>query len=158
VPTAAVIATLVNPNNPNSVAQLRDMRQAAAKIGVQLAFVTAKSGADFHTAFASVVQQQARALIVSADPSFNSRREQLVALAARYTIPAIYEWREFAAAGGLISYGSSIVDGYRQVGNYTGTLYLTREKCGLISCKSYPQKCNARAAEVRLSRRAHSPP
>ena len=107
---------------------------------------------------ASVVQQQARALIVSADPSFNSRREQLVALAARYTIPAIYEWREFAAAGGLISYGSSIVDGYRQVGNYTGTLYLTREKCGLISCKSYPQKCNARAAEVRLSRRAHSPP
>jgi putative ABC transport system substrate-binding protein len=122
VPTAAVITTLVNPNNPNSVAQLRDMRQAAGKVGVQLAFVTAKSEADFDGAFASVAGQQARALIVSADPFFNSRREHLVALAARHAIPTIYEWREFAAAGGLISYGSSITDGYRQVGIYTGKI------------------------------------
>jgi len=122
VPAAATIATLVNPDNPSSVGQLRDMRHAAARAGVQLAVLTARSEADFEAAFSNLVEQRIRALIISADPFFNSRREQLVALAARHAIPAIYEWREFAAAGGLMSYGTSLTDGYRQVGIYSGKI------------------------------------
>ena len=122
VPTAPVLTTLVNPNNLSSVGQLRDMRQAAARVGVQLAYVTARNSDEIDAAFASLVQQQARALIVAADPYFNSRREQLVALAARHAIPTLYEWREFVAAGGLVSYGSSITDAYRQVGVYAGKI------------------------------------
>jgi len=98
------------------------MRQAATRLGAQLNVVTAKSEAEFDAAFTTLVQQRARGLLVSADPFFNSRREQLVALAARYAIPAIYEWREFAAAGGLMSYGSSIIESYRQVGVYTAKI------------------------------------
>ena len=122
VSKATPIAALVNPNNLNSVPQLRDMRQAATRLGAQLNVVTAKSEAEFDAAFTTLVQQRARGLLVSADPFFNSRREQLVALAARYAIPAIYEWREFAAAGGLMSYGSSIIESYRQVGVYTAKI------------------------------------
>jgi putative ABC transport system substrate-binding protein len=122
VPAATELATLVNHQNPSSGAQLRDMQQAASRVGVQLAVVAATTEAEFETAFTRLIQQQVGALIVSSDPFFNSRREQLVALAARHAIPAMYEWREFAAAGGLMSYGTSLADGYHQVGIYTGKI------------------------------------
>jgi putative tryptophan/tyrosine transport system substrate-binding protein len=92
------------------------MQQAASRVGVQLAVVAATTEAEFETAFTRLIQQQV------GDPFFNSRREQLVALAARHAIPAMYEWREFAAAGGLMSYGTSLADGYHQVGIYTGKI------------------------------------
>jgi putative tryptophan/tyrosine transport system substrate-binding protein len=116
VPAATELATLVNHKNPSSGAQLRDMQQAASRVGVQLAVVAATTEAEFETAFTRLIQQQV------GDPFFNSRREQLVALAARHAIPAMYEWREFAAAGGLMSYGTSLADGYHQVGIYTGKI------------------------------------
>ena len=122
VPAATQLATLINQNNPTSAAQLRDMQQAASRAGVQLAVVPATTEAEFEAAFTRLIQQGAGALIVSSDPFFNSRREQLVALAARHAIPAMYEWREFVAAGGLMSYGTSLADGYRQVGIYTGKI------------------------------------
>ena len=106
VPQARVIALLVNPNNPNAERIMRDMQEAARAKGVQLPILKAGTESEIDAAFASLVQLHAGALVVGADPFFNSRREQLVALASRHAVPAIYEWREFAAAGGLISYGT----------------------------------------------------
>ena len=89
---------------------------------MQLPIVKAGAEGDFEGAFASLRQLDAGALLVSADPYFNARREQLVVLAARHAVPAIYEWREFIEAGGLVSYGTSLPGMYRQVGNYTGRI------------------------------------
>ena len=122
VPQAKVIALLVNPNNSQTEAIIKDMRQAASVRGVQLPIVKAGAEGDFEGAFASLRQLDAGALLVSADPYFNARREQLVVLAARHAVPAIYEWREFIEAGGLVSYGTSLPGMYRQVGNYTGRI------------------------------------
>ena len=122
VPQARVIALLVNPNNPNAERIMRDVQEAARAKGVQLHILKAGTESEIDAAFASLVQLQAGALVVGADPFFNSRREQLVALAARHAVPAIYEWREFAAAGGLISYGASLTAAYRQVGIYAGKI------------------------------------
>jgi putative ABC transport system substrate-binding protein len=122
VPQARMIAILVNPNNPRAEYTIRDAQEAARAKGVQLQSLKAGAEADFGTAFASLVQTHPGALLVASDPFFNSRREELVALAARHAIPAIYEWREFAAAGGLISYGPSITDIWRQAGAYVGRI------------------------------------
>jgi putative tryptophan/tyrosine transport system substrate-binding protein len=122
VPQAGVIALLVNPNNPNTEPMIRDVQQAARAKGVQLPILKAGAEDEIDAAFASLVQLHVGGLVVGTDPFFNSRREQLVALAARYTVPAIYEWREYAAAGGLISYGSSLAAAYRQVGIYAGRI------------------------------------
>ena len=84
--------------------------------------VSASSEGEFDAAFGSLVRQRIGGLLVAADPFFNSRREQLVALAARYALPAMYEWREFAAAGGLMSYGASLTDAYRRAGDYAGRI------------------------------------
>ena len=108
VPQARVIALLVNPNNPMPSASIRDVQEAARAKGVQLHILKASTESEIDAAFATLVQLHAGALVVGTDPFFNSRREQLVALAARHAVPAIYEWREFAAAGGLISYGPSL--------------------------------------------------
>ncbi|MEX2036606.1 MAG: ABC transporter substrate-binding protein [Xanthobacteraceae bacterium] len=120
VPKAAALAALIHPNFASSELQLRDVQEAASRLGVQLAVVRANAENEFETAFASVVRQKAGALLVCASPFFNSRRQQLVVLAARHALPAIYEWRDFAAAGGLMSYGTNLADAFRQAGVYAG--------------------------------------
>jgi putative tryptophan/tyrosine transport system substrate-binding protein len=122
VPQADVIALLVNPNNPSSEPTTRDVQVAGRAKGLQIHVLKAGAEDEFETAFASLAQLRAGALVVAADPFFFSRCEQLVALAARHAIPAIYEWREFAAAGGLISYGPSLTSIYRQAGFYVGRI------------------------------------
>ena len=122
VPQAGVIALLVNPNNATAERMIRDVQEAARAKGVQLPILKADTESEIDTAFASLVQLQAGALLVGADAFFISRREQLVALASRHAVPAIYEWREFAAAGGLISYGPSLTGLWRQVGIYAGKI------------------------------------
>ena len=118
VPKAAVIAVLVNPNYAQAQAQKAEVQEGAHNIGKQIVVVNASSDRDFDPAFASFKQQKADALVVAADPFFNARRNLLVALAARHGLPAVYEFREFAAAGGLMSYGTSLVGAYRQYGVY----------------------------------------
>ena len=120
VPKATTIAVLVNPNFSSAETQLRDVQEAAPRLGVQLVVVRANVESDFDAAFATLVQQRAGALLVCASPFFNARRQQLVVLAARHAVPAIYEWRDFAEAGGLMSYGTILADAYRQVGVYAG--------------------------------------
>ena len=122
VPKAMTIGVLVNPNFLDAERQLRDVQEAAVRLGVQLVVVRANAESDFNAAFSTVVQQRAGALLVCASPYFNTRREQLVILAARHALPAIYEWRDFAAAGGLMSYGTSLADAYRQAGVYAGRI------------------------------------
>ena len=120
VPRARVIALLMNPNNATAERVIRDVQEAARTKGLQLHVLKASSESEIDTAFASLVQLHAGALVVGADPFLSSRREQLVALASRHAVPAIYAWREFADAGGLISYGASLTSAYRLVGTYAG--------------------------------------
>jgi ABC-type uncharacterized transport system substrate-binding protein len=108
VPQVGVIALLVNPNNSNTERIIGDMQEAARTKGVQLHILKAGTESEIDAAFASLAELHARALVVGPDPVFFGRREQLLALAARHGVPAIYQWREFAEAGGLISYGSSL--------------------------------------------------
>jgi ABC-type uncharacterized transport system substrate-binding protein len=112
----------VNPTYPVATAQLKEVQAAAASINVRLIVTNASADPDFEPAFALLVQQGAGALLVAPDPFYNSRRDQIVALAARYAIPAIYEWREYAVAGGLMTYGTSITDAYRLAGVLTGRI------------------------------------
>ena len=121
-PNAGLIAMLVNPKSPDSETQVRDVQAAAHAIRQQIVVLNASSEHDIETAFAALVQNRAGALLVGSDPFLTDRRDQLVALAARHAIPAIYQWREFAAAGGLMSYGTSLTDAYRHVGIYTGRI------------------------------------
>jgi putative ABC transport system substrate-binding protein len=122
VPKVDVFGVLVNPTYPVSAAQLKEVQAAAASINVRLIVANASADRDLEAAFALLVQQGAGAVLVAADPFFNSRRDQIVALAARHAVPAIYEWREYAVAGGLMSYGTSLTDAYRQVGIYAGRI------------------------------------
>jgi putative tryptophan/tyrosine transport system substrate-binding protein len=122
VPTAATIAVLMNPNNLIAKTQLKDLQEAARSLGLQLDVLNASTESNIDTAFEALVQKRAVALTVAADPFFNSRRQQIVALAARHALSAIYEWREFAVAGGLMSYGTSLAGVYRQVGIYAGRI------------------------------------
>jgi putative ABC transport system substrate-binding protein len=122
VPRAEVIALLVNPNSPTAERHIGEIREAARVKGVQLAILKAGTESEIDAAFASLVHMNAGALLVSADALFDSRHEQVVALAARYAVPAIYEWRVFATAGGLISYGTSLTGMWRQFGIYVGRI------------------------------------
>jgi putative ABC transport system substrate-binding protein len=122
VPAAALIGVLLNPTNPNTESQLNDVQEAARAIGQQIHIVHASGEREFAPAFATLAQLRAGALLVGADPFFNSRRDDIVGLAARHAIPAIYEQREHVVAGGLMSYGTSLSDGYRQAGLYTGRI------------------------------------
>jgi putative tryptophan/tyrosine transport system substrate-binding protein len=122
VPQAKVIALLVNPSIPASERMMPAVQEAAQANGVQLLVLKASTESEINAAFASVVHRQAGALIVSSDAFFFSRREQIVALASELSVPAIYEARDFATAGGLISYGASLTAIYRQAGIYTGKI------------------------------------
>src|SRR5262249_18600753 len=121
VPQAKVIALLVNPTNPSTERVVRAVGKAAQANGVQLHILKASTESEIDAAFAALVQRQAGGLVVSFDPFFSGRREQLVALAERHAVPAIYG-REYAAAGGLISYGTSATGVYRQLGIYAGKI------------------------------------
>jgi len=122
VPNAATIGVLVNPNYPEADFQRREVQESASALGQQIHLMNAGTITDIDAAFATLTQRGVSALFVANDPFFNSRRDQLVALAARHAIPAIYDTREFAAAGGLMSYGSSAVEAFYQAGMYTGKI------------------------------------
>jgi putative ABC transport system substrate-binding protein len=122
LPKLDAVGVLVNPTYPVASGQLKELQLAAASITVRLIVANASVERDFEPAFAQLLQQGAGAFLVAADPFFNSRRDQIVALATRHAIPAIYEWREYALAGGLMSYGTSLTDAYRQVGIYAGRI------------------------------------
>jgi putative tryptophan/tyrosine transport system substrate-binding protein len=127
VPTAALIGVLLNQTRMPAESQLNDVQEAARAIGQQIHIVHASNERDLTAAFTTLAQVRVGALLVAADPFFNSRRDIIVELGARYAIPAIYEQREFVVAGGLMSYGTSLRDGYRQAGIYTGR-FLKGEK------------------------------
>jgi len=120
VPTAALIAVLINPKNPNAETQSKDIPEAARSVVQRIRILTATTERELDAAFKIMIELGAGALLVAADPFFNSRREYIVALAARHGIPAMYEQREFALAGGLMSYGTNLSHSYRQAGLYTG--------------------------------------
>jgi putative tryptophan/tyrosine transport system substrate-binding protein len=122
VPGIATIGLLANPNNPVSELTTRDVLAAAPAVGVQVQILKATSDREIDAAFVSLAQSRNGALLVGNDPLFNSRMEQLVALAARHAIPAMYGFREFASAGGLMSYGASLTEEYRKVGLYAGRI------------------------------------
>ena len=122
VPQASVIALLVNPSNANAEGVIRYTQEAARTKGMQLSVLKAGTEGEIDAAFATFVQLHASALLVGADAFFFSRREKLAALAARFAVPAIYENREYVAAGGLISYGTSVAAVNRQVGGYAGRI------------------------------------
>jgi putative tryptophan/tyrosine transport system substrate-binding protein len=120
VPRAGVIALLVNPNNSTAERVIQEVQQAARARGVQLHVLKASSETEIDAAFASLIELHAGALLVAADPFLSGRREQLVALASRSAVPSIYAWGEFAASGGLISYGASLTSALRLLGTYAG--------------------------------------
>jgi putative ABC transport system substrate-binding protein len=122
LPKVTVIAMLVNPDFPASESFVREAQEAARSFGAQLHVLRARSEHDIDAAFATIVQVRAGALIDAPDPFFVLRREQIVELAARHAVPAIYEFREFVTAGGLMSYGPSLSEAYRQAGIYTGKI------------------------------------
>jgi putative ABC transport system substrate-binding protein len=121
VPTAVIIGALLNPKNPNFETQSRDVQAAARAMG-QIHLLNASSEDEIDAAFATLVNRGAGAISIGSDPFFFDRRNQLITLAARHAIPAIYEWREFVAAGGLMSYGISITGAYREAGIYVGRI------------------------------------
>jgi ABC-type uncharacterized transport system substrate-binding protein len=121
-PRASLIGLLVNPDNPNAVSETSDMETATRAIGKRSVLLRASTDRELDAAFTSLADQRANALAIAGDTFFLSRREQLVALVARYAVPASYPSREFVVAGGLMSYGASITDMYRQVGVYTGRI------------------------------------
>jgi putative ABC transport system substrate-binding protein len=122
VPRVSVIAMLVHPNRPESDSQVRDAQVAARAIGLQLRVIRVRTEGDVDTAFAEIVEQKAGGVLVGTDPFFTSQRHQLTALAARHRVPAIYSLREYAEAGGLMSYGASVTDAFRQTGVYAGRI------------------------------------
>ncbi len=123
VPTAGIIALLVNPTSPSIPEKaIRDLQAAAGTLGLKLHILHASTDSDFDTVFATLIQLRAGGLVIGPDAFFTSRSEQLAVLALRHAVPAIFTFREFAAAGGLMSYGSNFVEIHRQVGIYTGRI------------------------------------
>jgi putative tryptophan/tyrosine transport system substrate-binding protein len=122
IPAAKSIGMLVNPANPEAVAQVKELQGVADRLGVRLTILNASSAIDLEEAFASFVRERVDALQLGVDILFGNHIDQIVALATRSKIPTIYPWREFTAAGGLMNYGASIPDAFRQVGVYTGQI------------------------------------
>jgi putative ABC transport system substrate-binding protein len=122
VPQAPLIGVLINQNSLEADAQSKNMQAAASSIGQPIQIAYAGSDAEFDVVLATLAQSRVRALLIDNDPFYDSKRDRLVALAARYKIPTIYVWRDSVAAGGLVSYGASLVDSYRQAGDYAGKI------------------------------------
>ena len=122
VPAAVVLGLLVNPTNPNAEADTRDLQVAAQALGRRLQVLTAATERELETAFAAAVEQKVGALFINIDSFLFDRREQIAALAARHQVPTIHPFREYVAAGGLMSYGASFVDAWRQSGIYVGRI------------------------------------
>jgi len=122
LPTAPVVAVLVNPANPRTEPDTRSLQDAAHSLRLQLRILQASTASEIDAAFETLVELRVGALAVPGDPFFTNRKDQILALAARHAVPAIYEWREFAAAGGLMSYGPDLADSYRKVGVDTGKI------------------------------------
>jgi ABC-type uncharacterized transport system substrate-binding protein len=123
IPTATMIAVLVNPSDPaRAETTLRQLQAAAHSLGLHLHVLNASTDSDFDTVFASLIQLHAGGLVIGGEPFFNSRSEQLGALTIRHAVPTIYQFRAFARAGGLASYGTNLADTYRQVGLYSGRI------------------------------------
>ncbi len=122
MPAATVIGVLVNPDSPNAEPDIDDARRAARVLGWQIAVVNATTEHEFDAAFATLLEQRVAALVVGNDQFFNSRRERILALAERQSLPTIYPLRDFTSAGGLMSYGPSISEAYREAGVYAGRI------------------------------------
>jgi putative ABC transport system substrate-binding protein len=122
IPTATVIALLINPTHPSAEIQTRDVQAAARTLGLQLHPLHASTEREFDTTFSTLLQRRVGALMIGSDGFLINRSEQLAALALRHAVPAIFLYREFVATGGLMSYGSSLTDGYRLMGVYTGRI------------------------------------
>jgi putative tryptophan/tyrosine transport system substrate-binding protein len=122
IPTTTIIAALVNPNSPAAETQSKEMQASARKLGMEIHVLNASSERDFAPIFARLVTLRASALVIGNDEFFTARSEQLAALALRYMVPTIYQFRRFAKAGGLMSYGGSLTDAYRRVGVYSGRI------------------------------------
>jgi putative ABC transport system substrate-binding protein len=122
LPANTLIAVLVNPNNPNAHIDTPYFQDAARTLGQSISLMTASTETEIDAVFATLSDRRVSALLVNTDPFFLARRDQFVSLAARYSVPTVYPWREAVAAGGLISYGARLADGYRQVGIYAGRI------------------------------------
>jgi putative tryptophan/tyrosine transport system substrate-binding protein len=122
IPTATIVAALVNPSSPAAATQVEEMQASGRKLGMQIHVLNASSERDFAPIFARLVPLRASALVIGNDAFFTARSEQLAALALRYMVPTIYQFREFAKAGGLMSYGGSLTDAYRRMGVYAGRI------------------------------------
>jgi putative ABC transport system substrate-binding protein len=123
IPTASVMGLLVNPANPAlAETAAKEVQAAARTLGLELHVLNATTERDFDGVFAKLIQLRAGGLVIEGDPLFTNRAEQLATLTLRHAVPAVYQWREFAVAGGLLSYGSAVTDSYRLAGNYTGRI------------------------------------
>lgn len=122
VPNVTVFGVLIDPNYQQADVQAREIGEAARTIGAQIEIAHAGNDQDLESAFPSLVGRGATALLVTADPFFDTRRDRIIGLAAHHRLPAIYQFREYAVASGLMSYGISLADGYHQVGAYTGQI------------------------------------
>jgi putative tryptophan/tyrosine transport system substrate-binding protein len=119
-PRAGVVGVLIDPNYQQAEDQAREVQEAAKALNLQIEIAHAGKDQELESAFAALVRSHAAALLVTADPFFDTRRDHIIALAAQFRLPAIYQFRDYAVAGGLVSYGVSLADGYRQVGVYAG--------------------------------------
>jgi putative tryptophan/tyrosine transport system substrate-binding protein len=131
VPTAALVALLVNPSNPSAETLTRNLQAAALTLGLKLHVLRASTEAEIDDAFTAFLHQRAGVLVIGTDAFFNSRTERLAALTVRHSVPAIYQYGEFTAAGGLMSYGGSITDSYRLAGGYTGRILMGEKPADL---------------------------
>jgi len=129
VPTARTIGVIVDPESPDTVQQLKDLPAAAGALGCQIKIMSVTGGGDIDAAFNAMAEQHVDAVLVTSSPIYLVKREKFIALAARYALPAVYFVRDFAAAGGLMSYGTSFTDAYRQAGIYTARI-LKGDKVG----------------------------
>jgi putative ABC transport system substrate-binding protein len=122
MPGVPLIGALLNPNSPDQERQLPELEEAARTIGLRLLVAKASNDDELNAAFALLLKERIGALLVAADPYFDTQRDRIIAFAAQNHLPAMYQFREYALAGGLISYGPSFTDAYRQAGNYTGRI------------------------------------